>query len=50
VKRLLFFHHAPDRTDAALAEIVDRMRERGGARGLPFPMEAAAEGAEIAFG
>jgi phosphoribosyl 1,2-cyclic phosphodiesterase len=49
VKRLLFFHHAPDRTDSALAEIVDRMRDRAASRGLSMNMDAAAEGTEIAF-
>jgi phosphoribosyl 1,2-cyclic phosphodiesterase len=49
VKRLLFFHHAPDRTDAALAEIVDRMRDQAASRGLSMIMDAAAEGTEIAF-
>lgn len=49
VRRLLFFHHAPDRTDTALAEIVDRMREEAASRGLSMTMDAAAEGTEIAF-
>jgi phosphoribosyl 1,2-cyclic phosphodiesterase len=49
VKRLLFFHHAPDRTDTALAEIVDRMRDEAGSRGLSLALDAAAEGTEIAF-
>ena len=49
VRRLLFFHHAPERTDAALAEIVDRMRDEAAARGLSLDVDAAAEGAEIAF-
>jgi phosphoribosyl 1,2-cyclic phosphodiesterase len=49
VKRLLFFHHAPERTDVALAEIVDRMRDEAASRGLAMSMDAAAEGTEIAF-
>lgn len=49
VKRLLFFHHAPERTDEALSEIVDRMRDEAAARGISLPMDAAAEGTEIAF-
>ena len=49
VKRLLFFHHAPERTDAMLAEIVDRRREAAASRGLELEVGAAAEGTEIAF-
>jgi phosphoribosyl 1,2-cyclic phosphodiesterase len=49
VKRLLFFHHAPDRTDTALADIVDRMRDEAESRGLSLALDAAAEGTEIAF-
>ena len=48
-KRLMFFHHAPERTDEALAEIVDRRREEAAARGLHLEVDAAAEGTEIAL-
>jgi phosphoribosyl 1,2-cyclic phosphodiesterase len=50
VKRLLLFHHAPERTDEALSEIVDRLRDEAGSRGISVPTDAAAEGTEIAFG
>ncbi len=47
VKRLLFFHHAPDREDAELSEIVADRRDRALARGFGFEIEAASEGNEI---
>ena len=34
VARLMFFHHAPERVDDKLAEIVDRRREEAATRGL----------------
>jgi ribonuclease BN (tRNA processing enzyme) len=49
VKRLAFFHHAPERSDRTLAEIVDRCREKAASRGVSLEIDAAAEGAEIAF-
>jgi phosphoribosyl 1,2-cyclic phosphodiesterase len=49
VKRLMFFHHAPERTDAALSEIVDRRREEAAARKLALEVDAADEGTEISF-
>jgi phosphoribosyl 1,2-cyclic phosphodiesterase len=49
VKRLLFFHHAPERTDDELVEIVDQRREEAAARGLRLEVDAAAEGNEIAL-
>lgn len=48
-RRLLFFHHAPERTDAALAAIVERQREEAASRGLGLHVDAADEGTEIAF-
>ena len=49
VRRLLYFHHAPERSDRALSEIVDRRREEAATRGLSLKVDAAAEGAEPAF-
>lgn len=49
VEALLFFHHAPDRTDDALAEIVDRTREEAASRGLRMSLDAAAEGCGLSF-
>ena len=49
VKRLLFFHHAPERTDAQLAEIVERRREEAAARKLTLDVDAADEGTELSF-
>jgi phosphoribosyl 1,2-cyclic phosphodiesterase len=43
VKRLLFFHHDPERTDEDLDEQVDRARERATRRGGP-EVDAAREG------
>ena len=43
VRRLLLFHHHPNRTDAAIDEIVGRYRTES------FQVEAAREGAEITF-
>ena len=47
VKRLLFFHHDPQRTDQELDEIVSRVRDDALARGCEVEMEAAAEGVDI---
>ncbi len=47
VKRLLFFHHAPDREDAELSEIVADRRDKALSRGFRFEIDAAAEGNEI---
>ena len=44
VKRLLFFHHDPERSDQELDEIVNRMRDEALARGCTVDMGAAAEG------
>ncbi|HET9947980.1 MAG TPA: MBL fold metallo-hydrolase [Longimicrobiales bacterium] len=47
VKRLLFFHHDPNRTDEALDEIVSRTRDLTAALGSDLVVDAAAEGTEI---
>jgi len=47
VKKLLFFHHDPTRSDDELDEIVTRVREDALARGSAVEMEAAAEGIDI---
>ncbi len=47
VKRLLFFHHDPTRSDRQLDEIVNRMRDESLARGNSIEMDAAAEGVDI---
>ncbi len=47
VKRLLFFHHAPDREDAELSEIVSDRRDEALSRGFGFEIDAASEGNEI---
>lgn len=44
VRKLLFFHHDPERTDAEIDAIVHRLREESAARGCSVNMEAAAEG------
>jgi len=46
VKKLLFFHHDPTRSDDELDEIVNRVRDDALARGCTVEMEAAAEGIE----
>ncbi|MFO7894520.1 MAG: MBL fold metallo-hydrolase [Longimicrobiales bacterium] len=47
VKRLYFFHHAPERTDAELLNILDRMREDVDRRGSGLELGVAAEGEEL---
>lgn len=47
VKRLLFFHHAPTRSDDELDTIVGRLRDDALARGSRLAMDAAAEGREV---
>jgi phosphoribosyl 1,2-cyclic phosphodiesterase len=44
VKRLLFFHHDPGRSDSEIDEIVGRLRDEALARGCSVDMDAAAEG------
>ena len=47
VKKLLFFHHDPTRSDDELDKIVNRIRDDSLARGCAVEMEAAAEGTDI---
>ncbi|MCA9298552.1 MAG: hypothetical protein KDA28_05770, partial [Phycisphaerales bacterium] len=47
VKRLLFFHHDPTRSDDALDAIVGRIRDGALARGSSVEMEAAAEDVDL---
>ncbi len=47
VKRLLFFHHDPERTDAEMDGIVGRVRDEAMARGCALSMDAAAEGSDF---
>lgn len=46
VRRLSFFHHAPEREDAHLQRILDELRDDAARRGSPLEMEMAAEGEE----
>lgn len=50
VRRLHFFHHAPDRTDAELEQIFTLCRDELAARGSALQLGLAAEGEEIAIG
>ncbi len=45
-KKLLFFHHDPNRTDKELDEIVARVRDEAQARGSALDIGAASEGAD----
>lgn len=45
VKKLLYFHHDPDRSDQALDDIVDEMRKALG--DFPMEVDAAREGADL---
>jgi phosphoribosyl 1,2-cyclic phosphodiesterase len=47
VKRLLFFHHDPTRTDDELDTIVARLRDGVLARGSVIDVAAAAEGVDL---
>ena len=47
VKRLYFFHHAPERTDADLLRIVDEARADVERRGSRLELGVAAEGEEL---
>jgi phosphoribosyl 1,2-cyclic phosphodiesterase len=47
---LLFFHHDPGRSDEALEELVDRMRNDALAEGRTVGIRAAREGDEIVVG
>ena len=47
VSRLFLFHHAPERTDLELMQIVDDLRNDLARRGSRLQLEAAAEGEEL---
>lgn len=47
VRRLRFFHHAPERTDDELSRILDALREDARRRGSPLELGMAAEGEEL---
>jgi phosphoribosyl 1,2-cyclic phosphodiesterase len=47
VKKLLFFHHDPTRSDAELDTIVSRVRDGALARGVALDLGAAAEGVDL---
>jgi ribonuclease BN (tRNA processing enzyme) len=47
VKRLLFFHHDPTRSDGELETIVSRLRDGALARGSKLDLAAAAEGVDL---
>lgn len=49
VKKLLFFHHDPQRSDDELDAIVDGIRNEATARGCTVAMEAAAEGFDFSI-
>lgn len=47
VRRLFVFHHAPERTDAELLELVERLRDDLASRGSRLELGIAAEGKEL---
>ncbi len=47
VKQLFFFHHAPERTDAELNQILSRFRSQVQERGLDLGVHAAFEGKQV---
>ena len=49
VKKLLFFHHDPERSDDAIDEIVGRVRDEARARGSDLEVDAAAEGFDFSL-
>ncbi|MBK8871498.1 MAG: MBL fold metallo-hydrolase [Elusimicrobia bacterium] len=49
VKKLMLFHHDPDRTDAALDKEVEKAQSLVRSRGLFLEVDAAREGLEIAL-
>ena len=49
VRKLLFFHHDPERSDDAIDEIVCRVRDEAGARGSGLEIDAAAEGFDFSL-
>lgn len=50
VRRLSFFHHAPERTDDELSAIVDEIRAEAERRRLALEVDAASEGSPIVLG
>ena len=50
VRRLAFFHHAPDRSDDELDRILDELRDDAARRRSPLELAVACEGEEIAIG
>ena len=49
VKRLLFFHHDPERSDDELDRVVERVREDAARRGSTVAVDAAAEEPEFSL-
>ncbi len=47
VRKVLFFHHDPERSDDELDGIVSRLRDEAAARGCAVAMDAAAEGSDF---
>jgi len=47
VRKLYFFHHAPNRTDAELDALLERFRKEAADRGGDLSVHAAAEGSEF---
>ena len=47
VKRVFFFHHAPERSDAELNQILDDLRTPVDHRGLDLGVHAAFEGKQV---
>jgi phosphoribosyl 1,2-cyclic phosphodiesterase len=47
VKKVFFFHHAPERSDAELNQILDTYRTEVGERGLDLGVHAAFEGKQV---
>lgn len=48
-KRLVYFHHDPNRKDDELWDIMHRARAHAGEHGLDIRLDAATEGAEVTF-
>jgi ribonuclease BN (tRNA processing enzyme) len=44
VKKLLFYHHAPERSDVELRELVGKAQETAAQRGYQVEIDAAREG------
>ena len=44
VKKLIFFHHAPERTDVELEKLVEEMRKVASGEGYSFEIDGAREG------